>query len=129
MPRADFTKMAVKASTESSHIIDDIRCALGHMIDQCASADKLTSEQENQLAGILTAYAGTTKAWEAYNHMSEGGNFVVLNYRKSATSKESMLRPFIIADQNNEAIPLLDLMERIELIVNMDKNAHPEWFN
>jgi len=127
-PRTDFTRLAVKASNESKHIIDDIRSALAYMIYECALVGTLTAEQEYQLAGILTSYAGTTKAWEAYSRMSGGGNFIALNYRKSAADKTSMLRPFIIADKNNEAIPAIALMERIKRVIDMDSNAHPEWF-
>jgi hypothetical protein len=72
-PREAFSKLAVKASTESSRIVEDDRGALAHLIHECAAAPKLTSEQENQLGGILASYSGTTKVWEMYDRMQSGG--------------------------------------------------------
>jgi len=83
--------------------------------------------QENQLGGILASYAGTTKDWEAYDRMQSGGHFIVMNYRKSDQVTSSLLRPFIVADCNNEAIDAADLMSRVEYILAMDRDKHPEW--
>lgn len=127
-PREDFSKLALKASTEPSRIVEDVRGALAHLIHECAATRVLTSEQENQLGGMLASYAGTTKVWEASDRMQSGGHFIVMNYRKSDQVTSSLLRPFIVADCNNEAIDAADLMSRVEYILAMDRDKHPEWF-
>lgn len=127
-PRDAFNKLAVKASTESSRIVEDVRGALAHLIHDCAANPKLTSEQENQLGGILASYAGTTKVWEAYDRMQSGGHFIVMNYRKSEQVTSSLLRPFIVADSNCEALAADDLLARVAYILGMDQAKHPSWF-
>jgi hypothetical protein len=127
-PREAFSKLAIKASTESSRIVEDIRGALAHLIHECAATQKLTDVQENQLGGILASYSGTTKVWEAYDRMQSGGHFIVMNYRKSENVTSSLLRPFIVADSHGEALDAADLMSRVEYILAMDRDKHPEWF-
>lgn len=127
-PRDAFNKLAIKAPTESSRIVEDVRGALAHLIHECASTPKLTSEQENQLGGMLASYAGTTKVWEMYDRMQSGGHFIVMNYRKSEMVTSSLLRPFIVADSHGEALAADDLKARVEYILVMDRDKHPEWF-
>lgn len=76
----------------------------------------------------MASYAGTAKVWEAYDRMQSGGHFIVMNYRKSEQVTSSLLRPFIVADSDNEALVAEDLMARVEYILVMDREKHPAWF-
>jgi len=127
-PREAFNKLALKASTESSRIVEDVRGALAHLIHECAATQKFTDVQENQLGGILASYAGTTKVWEMYDRMQSGGHFIVMNYRKSEQVTSSLLRPFIVADSHCEALAADDLLARVAYILGMDQAKHPSWF-
>ncbi len=127
-PREAFNKLALKASTESSRIVEDIRSALAHLIHECAATRQLSDVQENQLGGILASYAGTTKVWEVYDHMESGGHFIVMNYRNPDQVNSSLLRPFIVANSHNEALVADDLMARVEYILAIDREKHPDWF-
>lgn len=82
---------------------------------------------EEMLSILLAAYAGTTGAWKQGNGMREGGHFIVLNYRNSATAKDSLLRPFALTN-TGAVLPADGLQGYIQQVMQMDRVKHPEWF-
>lgn len=82
---------------------------------------------EQRLGMLLTAYAASTKTYEAANAMRDGGHFVVLNYRRQG-EQEGVLRPYALRDTNNEIVAADVLQASISQVTGVDQQRHPEWF-
>ncbi|MCC5611224.1 hypothetical protein LC612_31825 [Nostoc sp. CHAB 5834] len=129
VPQETFTATSTEAHNTPA-LTESIRGGLGKLIQSCAdtgSAPALEDlDWESQLALTATAYAGTTKTWEIMKKMSEGGHFIVLNYRKTGKI-EGMLRP-VAMPGNDGFIPADEFQDLVKQVMAGDKARHPEWF-
>lgn len=123
---ADFTRMTKMAKGMMTSEIAMIRGALATGI--AALADKATPDNydtRNEIAMLVSLYAGTTKALglrESWNHAT----FCVLLYRFLGDDKAS-LRPFGWASgerfESSEQVQY-----NIASVVKGDMERHPDWF-
>lgn len=131
IPRDEFIRISLR-SARTPNKVNAVRNGLSAVIYDVAPkvvADGDGGDDwELQMATLIAAYAGTTKIWAMNNHMAGGGHFIVVNYRESAASEDSMLRPFAIPGSPNSALPIGRLQESIEQVVLIDHEMHPEWF-
>ena len=128
--REAFVEMSEKAKADVKRT-DFVRVALGTLISGMADGFHLqsvdTKSLEQDLAGLISAYAGSAETWEKFNHGKRGGHFVVLYYRK-AHSKSGSLRPFALTDTNNKILSHTRLKGFINQVLEVDRKNHPEWF-
>lgn len=130
IPRDEFVRISTLSSREPNKI-DAVRNGLTGLLYHAAATDASMPdcghEWELQLATLMSAYAGTTKTWVEASRMLDGGHFVVLNYRISAASENSMLRPFVLRDTGS-VLSVERLQECIQKVLERDLDVHPEWF-
>ena len=128
--RDDFVNLS-SCMLANPHLVESVRGSVAHVLGSAAEgtppADVDVANWENQLGSLLTLYAGTTTTWNAANRFrTEGGHFIVLNYRR-AGQFDGKLRPF--AMQNCEGIIPVDQFETmVKQVIRMDETNHPEWF-
>lgn len=132
VPRAGFYEVASAWATgkRTAGEVEGVRNGLGSLISGSAGQVKPVPvgepNWEEQLALALSAYAGTTRIFEAAGRLEDGGHFVVMHYRKGGSS-EGKLRPFVVPDSSGTILPADELLGRIDSVLAMDKERHPEW--
>ena len=75
---------------------------------------------EEQLALLMSGYAGTTSAWSLADHMEGGGHFVVIHHRTDAHSY-GRLRPFIVSMDSPQPLSSSDLWHYVHLVLSIDQ--------
>lgn len=133
--RTQFHKAAEKASGSGRKIVDSIRGDLAYAVAQAAAGTPMSRRDglgwEEELALLLSAYAGTTKTYRATDGFKNGGSFIVLNYRTGLIA-EGILRPVAMPlrspEEKNALLPFETLQNTIKEVVNLDLMNHPEWF-
>lgn len=108
-----------------------IRGCVAHVAAQAAEghppAPLAGADWEQQLGGLLAAYAGTTQTWEAAGRLAAGGHFIVLNYRPVGVA-DGNLRPFVLGAPPEFILPAAEFEARVREVVAIDRERHPEWF-
>ena len=77
---------------------------------------------------LCLTYASTTKTFEMFNQMKDGGHFIAINYRKKE-EQDSYLRPFAIGDKMNTPMPVDELKDAYRRVRAIDMVNHPEWLS
>lgn len=127
--RDSFVSISTNTSIESDEAKGEYRNAVSSILYEIiALGSKSDNADYNRALGAyLCAYAGTTSTWKTAKGLSDGGHFVVLNYRQSIESKSSRLRPFSVV--HHGPLPVDLLQSYISSVIEMDQIKHPEWFS
>lgn len=128
--RDEFVAKSSTVPTVAS-LHTSIREALGTLIQKAADGHKISSIDsltwEHQLGALLILYAGTTITWEKANRFQEGGNFIVLNYRKPFEIA-GRLRPFAQTSFKG-ILPVLEFESAVKSVIDYDKKSNSSFFN
>lgn len=110
----------VQRSKNADHSASIACC--GQMIAECASANALSQDKENDLAIALTAYFGITKSYQLTERATKAHHFAVIRYGLT-----SMLRPFAIGSTSRYLIAATAAEDAIRKVIAIDAQNHPEW--
>lgn len=109
---------------------EDVRNDLGLLVYQKTNNKKetLDPEWEDKLARLISAYSGTTQILNLSGGTEEHQHFIVLNYRESSESPDSLLRPFIFPNPSKGVIEFETFKDVIQQVISRDRESKPEWF-
>lgn len=131
-----FHKVTEQSSRDQK-LKESIVGSLGHLIALCAAGrfpEKHNGQTwEDQLGLMASIYAGTTRTYEHLDRLVDGGHFLVLNYHKPLginpkSDFTCSLRPAGAISGTNEPLTVEDTVAKIQQVLAIDQERHPEWF-
>lgn len=121
VPRDSFYDVVEKAKSfdQNSAVYN-----CGKMIAKFASAEALSSDDENCLAILMICYLQTTKSYQLTENATKQNHFAVIRYGAKDT-----IRPFVLNGSARHMLPANTVLEYMNQVVSMDLQNHPEWIS